>query len=302
MGNTNVSAGSSDRASGDPEQRLQGVRDAHSSHPYQQGSSVYRQQQHQQGRLSHAGSSESMGHLSDSPGSSARSPLMFTPQIPMAPIQKANEFSNGPFHTGVYDSQTYNDQGDEKGIPTMIVWSHGGIEVSVEGSWDNWRTRQPLQKSGKDFTLLKILPSGVYQYKFIVDGQWRYAPDLPSNQDEMGTVTNLLDVQDYVPENLENIVGFEPPRSPESSYNNPFPVQDDYAKEPPTVPPHLHLTLLNAPPTLEAPGALPRPQHVILNHLYVEKGKTSRSVLALGSTHRFRSKYVTVVMYKPLRK
>ncbi|KAJ7549761.1 hypothetical protein O6H91_07G067400 [Diphasiastrum complanatum] len=313
MGNSNVRE-AADKLSGDADD-LQGPRAAHSSHPYQQQQGgVHGQQQrlrgyphHQQseggtGRLSHAGSSESMGHLSDSPGSSARSPLMFTPQIPMVPIHKEDEFSTGPFHSGVYDSQAYNDHGVEKGIATMIVWSHGGNEVFVEGSWDIWRTRQPLQKSGKDFTLLKILPSGVYQYKFIVDGQWRYAADLPLTQDEMGNVTNLLDVQDYVPENLDNIVGFEPPRSPESSYNNPFPGQDDYAKEPPMVPPHLHLTLLNAPPALDAPGALPRPQHVILNHLYVEKGKSSRSVLALGSTHRYRSKYVTVVLYKPLRK
>jgi 5'-AMP-activated protein kinase regulatory beta subunit len=80
--------------------------------------------------------------------------------------------------------------------------------------------------------------------------------------------TSLL--QDYVPENLDSVAGFEPPRSPESSYTDPMPGPEEYAKEPPAVPPHLHLTLLNVPQVMETASSLPRPQHVILNHLYVE--------------------------------
>lgn len=55
--------------------------------------------------------------------------------------------------------------------------------------------RNPLQRSGKDFTILKVLPSGVYQYRFIVDGQWRCSPDLPCVQDEAGNTYNILDVK-----------------------------------------------------------------------------------------------------------
>jgi hypothetical protein len=35
--------------------------------------------------------------------------------------------------------------------------------VEVEGSWDNWTSRTPLLRNGKDFTLIKLLPPGVYQ-------------------------------------------------------------------------------------------------------------------------------------------
>ena len=35
--------------------------------------------------------------------------------------------------------------------------------MEVEGSFDNWTTCQPLQRSGKDFTIIKLLPPGVYQ-------------------------------------------------------------------------------------------------------------------------------------------
>ena len=40
---------------------------------------------------------------------------------------------------------------------------HGGNHVEVEGSFDNWTMRQPMQRSGKDFTIVKLLPPGVYQ-------------------------------------------------------------------------------------------------------------------------------------------
>jgi hypothetical protein len=53
----------------------------------------------------------------------------------------------------------------------------------------------PLQRSGKDYTIMKVLPSGVYQYRFIVDGQWRYSPDLPWAKDDAGNAHNTLDLQ-----------------------------------------------------------------------------------------------------------
>ena len=107
----------------------------------------------------------------------------------------------------------------EQGIPVMITWSYGGINVAVEGSWDNWTTRWDLMTSlsvriawlhstwkliiivnfrkalqrGKDHSILIVLPSGIYHYRFIVDDEQRYTPDLPYVADEMGRIYNLLD-------------------------------------------------------------------------------------------------------------
>ena len=55
------------------------------------------------------------------------------------------------------------------------------------------------------------------------------------------------------------------------SYNQALPVAEDYIKEPPPAPAHLQLTLLNVPPALGATASLPRPQHVILNHIYCQR-------------------------------
>ncbi|KAK4279259.1 hypothetical protein QN277_016986 [Acacia crassicarpa] len=213
-----------------------------------------------------------------SPGRS-RSPVLFAPQ---------NE------------SHGIVDQPPERGIPVMITWSYGGNNVVVQGSWDNWTSRKQLQRAGKDHSIFMVLPSGIYHYKFIVDGEQRYIPELPCVADEMGCVCNLLDVNDYVPEIPESISEFEPPPSPEAGYGQAFPAEEDFAKEPMAVPQQLHLTVLGMENS--DVGTSSKPQHVVLNHVFIEKNLAAQSVVALGLTHRFHSKYVTVVLYKPLKR
>ncbi|KAL3850961.1 hypothetical protein ACJIZ3_012843 [Penstemon smallii] len=249
-----------------------------------------------------ADGSEYMGQSPPPSPRASQSPLMFRPQMPVVPLQRPDDL-HIPNPSWLQTSSGYEDTFNEQGIPTMITWSYGGKDVAIEGSWDDWKSRKPLQRSGKDFSIMKVLPSGVYQYRFIVDGQWRYSPDLPWEQDETGNAYNVLDLQDYVPEDIDSISGFEPPQSPDSSYNNSQLGQDDFAKEPPIVPPHLNLTLLNAPSNqMEIPPPYSRPQHVVLNHLYMHRDRNRPSVVALGSTNRFLSKYVTVVLYKSIQR
>ncbi|CAK9165621.1 unnamed protein product, partial [Ilex paraguariensis] len=89
-------------------------------------------------------------------------------------------------------------------------------------------------------------------------------------------IQHTMEEMDYVPEDIESIF--------------------DYAKEPPLVPPHLQMTLLNVPSShMEIPPPFSRPQHVVVNHLYMQKGRSCPSVVALGSTHRFLAKNVTVL-------
>jgi hypothetical protein len=45
------------------------------------------------------------------------------------------------------------------------------------------------------------------------------------------------------------------------------------------MPPHLQLTLLNVPSSAEGAASLPRPQHVILNHIYIQRGQV-RSIFS----------------------
>lgn len=249
-------------------------------------------------------SSESMANSSPpaSPSRSA-SPILFSSQVPVAPLPRGDgpSFLPQTWHSETHEAEDYPP---EKGIPTMITWSYGGNNVALEGSWDNWTSRRTMQRSGQDFSMLLVLPAGIYHYKFIVDGEWRYIPELPFIADERGHVCNLLDVNDYVPENLNSVAEFEVPPSPESSYSQAFPTEEDFAKEPVLVPSQLHLAVLGMENSSEASSSssASKPRHVVLNHLFIEKGWPSQSVVAMGLTHRFQSKYVTVVLYKPLKK
>ncbi|KAK2431351.1 galactose metabolism-related protein [Trifolium repens] len=244
-------------------------------------------------------SSDSMANSPPQSPRRSRSPILFGPQVPLAPLQRGN---GPPFLNQMWQNESHGivNQAPEQGIPVMITWNYGGNSVAVEGSWDNWTSRKALQRGGKDHSILIVLPSGIFHYRFIVDGEQRYIPDLPYVADEMGNVCNLLDVNDYVPENPEGVSEFEAPASPESSYGQAYPAEEDFAKEPMAVPSQLHLTVLGMENADTGPSS--KPQHVVLNHVFIEKNMASKSVVALGLTHRFQSKYVTVVLYKPLRR
>ncbi|KAK3408719.1 SNF1-related protein kinase regulatory subunit beta-3 [Eucalyptus grandis] len=99
----------------------------------------------------------------------------------------------------------------------------------------------------------------------------------------------------------QTVVGFELPRSPDSSYNCTY-ASEDEARDPPLVPQQLLNPLLGCPPTRDGPESLPPPMSVLLNHLYIENREAPRSVVALGFTHRFHSKYVSVVLYKAVQR
>jgi len=103
-----------------------------------------------------------------------------------------------------------------------------------------------------------------------------------------------------VPESLDSVAEFEAPPSPEHSYDLQYPGDEEFAKEPPTLPPQLLMSVLGDTDNMD--DQAPKPQHVVLNHLFIEKGWGSQSLLALGVTHRFESKYVSFVLYKPLRR
>lgn len=94
---------------------------------------------------------------------------------------------------------------------------------------------------------------------------------------------------------------FDAPPSPEHSYNMEFPTDEELTKQdPPALPPQLLMTALGGTDHSDELAPKAKPQHVVLNHLFIEKGWGAQSLLALGLTHRFQSKYVNFVLYKPL--
>lgn len=80
---------------------------------------------------------------------------------------------------------------------------------------------------------------------------------------------------------------------------NPHAVSSSSGSGPPILPPHLLQVILNNPNVNSGDSTLlPQPNHVMLNHLYALSIKDG--VMVLSCTHRYRKKYVTTLLYKPI--
>ena len=84
-------------------------------------------------------------------------------------------------------------------VPTVFRWEHGGRSVFVTGTFNGWSKQIPMHRSGNDFTYIHNLARGKHAFKFIVDDEWRFAPDQPTVADIEGRINNFIDVSDFVP-------------------------------------------------------------------------------------------------------
>ncbi|VFQ96577.1 unnamed protein product [Cuscuta campestris] len=101
------------------------------------------------------------------------------------------------------------------------------------------------------------------------------------------------------------VPGFETPPSPDSSYNNVFFITEEEEKRgPPRLPPHLNKFVLNEISTKEGEASSSSPPNpVVLNHMYTDAYTRGRKfpleAVAVSTTQRLGSQYVTAVLYKP---
>jgi 5'-AMP-activated protein kinase regulatory beta subunit len=266
------------------------------------------------------------------------SPSPFEAQQP--PPQMHNNDKSGPGRTSSSDlARTSSDmvidqQGasvenwlDDDTVPTVFRWEHGGRQVYITGTFNGWSRQIPMHRSGNDFTYIHNLKRGKHAFKFIVDDEWRFAPDQPTVADIEGRINNFIDVtgfkaytgdREFEKEKAAAAYGAVASDSQETEgdlsdadaqgmstkpdqdgevFSHNMPDVDDYTKEPPPLPPHLRHIILNKPPQLQDTAALPVPQHVALNHLYCTAIKDN--MMVLGITQRYKTKFVTTVYYSP---
>ncbi|GMF12691.1 unnamed protein product [Phytophthora lilii] len=132
-------------------------------------------------------------------------------------------------------------------VPMVFKWEHGGRNVFITGTFNGWDKQCPMHRSGNDFTYIANLTRGKHMYKFVVDDDWRFAPDQLTMADVEGNVNNYVDVSDFAP--LSDFDGKNKPQDddedPENPYSRYIPEIDEYTKEPPPLPPHLRHIILN---------------------------------------------------------
>ncbi|GFR14285.1 5'-AMP-activated protein kinase subunit beta-1 [Trichonephila clavata] len=194
-------------------------------------------------------------------------------------------------------------------FPTVFKWEGGGKKVLISGTFSDWKPI-PMVESHGDFALILNVPEGEHQYKFLVDGQWIHSSSQPTADNDMGTKNNVLTVQKSDFEVFEALAldssssssgNSANCNSPAGSYSQEIPPRRPYDKSvgPPVLPPHLLEVILNKDvASNNEPILLPEPNHVMLNHLYALSIKDG--VMILSATLRYKKKYVTTLMYKPI--
>lgn len=78
-----------------------------------------------------------------------------------------------------HENSISNDSHNADDIPTVFKWEHGGKNVYITGTFNNWERQIKMHRSGNDFTYIHNLKRGEHAFKFIVDDEWRYAEDQP---------------------------------------------------------------------------------------------------------------------------
>jgi 5'-AMP-activated protein kinase, regulatory beta subunit len=120
---------------------------------------------------------------------------MDQPQCQPQPGSGANTSNANP---GIPPSVIENWLDDDT-VPTVFRWEHGGRQVYITGTFNGWSRQIPMHRSGNDFSYIHNLKRGKHAFKFIVDDEWRFAPDQPTVADIEGRINNFIDVTSFTP-------------------------------------------------------------------------------------------------------
>eukprot|EP00274_Cyanoptyche_gloeocystis_P000509 CAMPEP_0196664280 /NCGR_PEP_ID=MMETSP1086-20130531/56505_1 /TAXON_ID=77921 /ORGANISM="Cyanoptyche gloeocystis , Strain SAG4.97" /LENGTH=153 /DNA_ID=CAMNT_0042000523 /DNA_START=54 /DNA_END=512 /DNA_ORIENTATION=+ len=122
-------------------------------------------------------------------------------------------------------------------VSATFTWTYGGRDALVTGSFNEWEIKVPLQHTGNGFYTDIPLKPGVYQYKYIVDGTWKFDPNRPITKDPHGNINNILQVDVIVNENESdeeekppNVVDHIPQQKAEQNAEQPG-VDTDHEEE-----------------------------------------------------------------------
>ena len=81
-------------------------------------------------------------------------------------------------------------------VDVTISWTGQAGEVKLAGEFNNWTPEIIDKKDDGRWSKSMRLAPGKYSYKFVVDGDWKVNPDLPSAMDESGNTNNILEVEE----------------------------------------------------------------------------------------------------------
>lgn len=158
-----------------------------------------------------------------------------------------------------------------------------------------------MHRSGNDFTLIIDLPrKSKQQYKFIVDGQWKFSNKFEHQADENGNVNNVLDLSNFEPIDESKTI-LDDEKYDDSEFNCEKTPKDKFI-DPPSLPPIYRNIPIGKP--ISTYPARSIPHNSVINHLYCSILKEVTSVkgcLVSGCVVRYKEKYTNVAYYTVLQ-
>ena len=185
------------------------------------------------------------------------------------------------------DSPTPTNSSDF--VACVFNWNHGGHEVFVTGSFNDWSTSEKvkLTKMGGAFTAVEELPMGRHLYKFIVDGAWKYDPQLPLAEDGNGNVNNVIDLEDYVPYDFSMPDAFQ--EAHQATFFQEIPELSSYTYDAPQMPSVLTTGVCAA---TDPPPRSNLPYLALGTHLFFDSHAPvlfGARIYSSANTHRWRA-------------
>ena len=80
-----------------------------------------------------------------------------------------------------------------------FIYPDKAQNVKLTGSFCNWNIKYDMIKDPNDnkFKLALPLNNEIYQFKFIVDNEWKYSPNYQTQPDNLGNINNCIDLTNY---------------------------------------------------------------------------------------------------------
>lgn len=139
----------------------------------------------------------------------ALSSALLTENISYKGIKSETTSANPDTQSGCSSISERTDNQSEKSedkYPFLFEWKEGGESVFITGSFCGWEsqflmTRNPISHN---FELLLYLPLGRYEFKFIVDGEWKCSTFIPIICDQNSNKNNYLEIYQQNPKATTN--------------------------------------------------------------------------------------------------
>jgi 5'-AMP-activated protein kinase regulatory beta subunit len=100
-------------------------------------------------------------------------------------------------------SSKKSSKANMKLVPYTFTWDEGGKEVKLTGTFGKWTKFFDMKynEEEKRFKIILRLPRGKHEYKFVVDGVWKFSHKQQTIRDNKNNTNNVIDLTDYAQQN-----------------------------------------------------------------------------------------------------